>query len=721
MISTISDVFTWFSENATTGFGIILIIAGIIFTISELRVYLKHNSPPDQLLFWFNVFIAGIVTVIFQDIVFGLLLGISVIMIVETIKMWDAPVWGQLMAATTASYLVILFGKIGQIAYDLIVKPEEPDERIFSFAFNISIFVFIGVAFFFFGRKFILVSRLSSPQIIYLFLFGLMYGVLVFLSSRGILFERDDNGFTQSYNYLNISGNWPDRVMFANFGTFEALAVLMLCMYIISGWLLDVLFGIKPVTDPAILQKVRDIAKNMGIKQKIKVGFVKAPILNAFAYGPFFDKRIAFMASDIESFSDSDIRGIVGHELAHSSKNHIIYLLLLSVFELAVKKGLAFPATTLDYTFNSDETVQNISFGQYYFVSYLFLIVLLIFVRVLEGHADKIAKDAGYGEDLAKSLFRLEGFYNGVASDFGISVNLLTDRQYSIHEKRRFTAQAGRNLFNEVLTPSRGSAFANIFQSHPRSSYRITSLIREDYNPVKGAFFPYRLLGFRKRKAAVKELNENYVAVAKLIDETYLEDFGQEAIDDVIRFNPLSETYDALVGKKVIAYDNFEKKIFVGEFTNLISTDLVTSPFSCKINGEDVNLSKTIVREYELNQKYFLRDGSIVEVVGYMTDKEKGLMIELKSNGSSDTTEIQKLGKPISFLTNLEGKEALVFDNGISKLMKIDEINLGNSWGESEIQINGDVYRGKNLIVDFPPLGVEIRKEKLDEQFSFPE
>jgi hypothetical protein len=163
------DLTNWFTNNLELGVGIILIFFGLLFTLSELRVYLKHQSPPDQLLLWLMVLLAGIITATFEDFVFGLLMGISIIMIVETIKLWDTPVWGKLMAATTASYLVILGGKIGQIVYDYLANPDKPNEQIFGTAFNISFFVFIGVAFAFFGRKFILVSRLSSPQMIYLF------------------------------------------------------------------------------------------------------------------------------------------------------------------------------------------------------------------------------------------------------------------------------------------------------------------------------------------------------------------------------------------------------------------------------------------------------------------------------------------------------------------------------------------------------------------------
>jgi Zn-dependent protease with chaperone function len=724
------DLTNWFTNNLELGVGIILIFFGLLFTLSELRVYLKHQSPPDQLLLWLMVLLAGIITATFEDFVFGLLMGISIIMIVETIKLWDTPVWGKLMAATTASYLVILGGKIGQIVYDYLANPDEPNEQIFGTAFNISFFVFIGVAFAFFGRKFILVSRLSSPQMIYLFLFGVLYGVLVFLQKRKILFVSEGGTATKSYDYLNISADWADRVIFANFGTYEALIILMVFMYSISGWLLSTLFGVKDITDQVLLDKVHEVARTMGINEELKVGHVSAPILNAFAYGPFFDKRIAFISSDISEFNDEDIRGIVGHELAHSAKNHVVILLFLSVFELGVKKVLEFPATTLDYSFFKDAG-ENISLASYYAFNYAFFVFLLIIVRTLEGHADKVTKEAGYGEDLSKALFRLEGFYHGVASDFGISVNLLTDRKYSIAEKRRFTAIAGRSLYGEVLAPTRGSAFANVFQSHPRTSYRIASLVTDDVDPMKAAFLPYRLLGFRMRKGAIKQLNKIEHNYHKLIDESYLNDYDENALAEVLSFNPIKESYEYYLGKQVIVYDRIKNKAFEGEFTNLKTTMRVTSPVEATIGDNQVDLAKLVIREYNIGDRYLLRDGSIVKIQGSLLDEKDGLLIQVLqtitrrplgklfsevSSEESVNIPISKLGRPISFIENLSGKEVILFDKGISKLSVVNSIELADSWKNSKISFNGEYFSGTDFIIDFPPLGIEVRKDKIKEQ-----
>ena len=255
---------------------IVLAVIGLVLTLSELKQVLKHDSTSDQLIFWLMVLLAGLVTIAFQDLILGLLAGMSILMVVETIKMRDTPVWGKLIAATTVTYMVILIGRAAQVIHDLIVQPEVPDDFIFATSFNLAFPIFLIISFIFFGRKFILVSRFSSPQVVYLFLFGIVYSGIIAL--RKTVFPVDENGLIQAYNYLGIDGDWRTRVIFADFGTFEALTIVMIGMYFISGWLLTVLMGVKPVENPEIIAKVAEVSNTMGIKGEVKVGFVSAPI-----------------------------------------------------------------------------------------------------------------------------------------------------------------------------------------------------------------------------------------------------------------------------------------------------------------------------------------------------------------------------------------------------------------------------------------------------------
>ena len=57
---------------------------------------------------------------------------------------------------------------------------------------------------------------------------------------------------------------------------------------------------------------------------------------------------------------------------------------------------------------------------------------------MLEGQADKITRDKGFGIDLAESLYRLEGFYYGIAGEIGFNAQLMTGKTRSKDENIRF-------------------------------------------------------------------------------------------------------------------------------------------------------------------------------------------------------------------------------------------------------------------------------------------
>ncbi len=697
----ISELIEWVNLNGIKAIGIAVALISLIFLISEIRVYFKHNSSEEMLWFWLSAFLTGVTTYFSSDIALGFFLGISVLMIQQTYALRDVPVWGQLMIATTASYLTILFGKVGQIVYNTLTGAPKSDERIFAFSFSIAFFVFILVAFIFFGKKFILVSRLSSPQMVYLFLFGLIYVVIATRLKE-----------LREYFYLaNIPYEIARRTLFLSFGIYEILVIVMIFMYFISGALLSFLFGVEEVTDEYILSKVQEIASRLKIKGKVKVGFVKAPILNAFAYGPFFDKRIAFISSDLNDFNESDINGIVGHELAHTAKHHVLILLALSVLELAFKKALLLPATQIDYAVFKDGL--TVSFVTYLIISYGLVIFLYIFVRALEGHADKVTKDAGYGKDLSKALYRLEGFYQGVAADFGISVNLLTDKKYTKEEKERYEAIAGKRIYREAISPSKSAAFSNIFVSHPRTSYRIAALVTDKITPAKAAFLPYRLLGLGRKKA-VQVLQSAKDGIREIVDETYKEDFETGAFDRIYKFLPWEEEYEFYVGRNVVIFNPLEKDAVEGKLERLERTNQVSSPVAFVINGKSYNSSDYAIKAYNKGEEYLMKKGDIFKPEKWEMN-ENGIVFQ---DESGNVVEMKDLGIPKSVIFEYKGKKVYIYKNGKTQMVTLESIEIGSHWKETTLILNGEEFNGSDLIVGFSPIGIEFKKEKTEIDFE---
>ncbi len=728
----VRQIYAFFQDNLVLGLGIIISIVFFYVFVSEFRGYLRNKGSSDGVVLSFATLLAGITMIISQDALLAILLGIMVLMVHQTYSLRDTPVWRELMIASTATYGFILGGKILQMIYIWKTGAPESDERIFGLAFNLSFYVFIIIAFIFFGKKFILVSRFSSPQMVYLGLFGVTYVVILKLKLRNFdyLYAISSELVARGAISQTISVSPPfDRLLFATFGTFEALLIVSAFLYLISGWLLTVLFGVKEINDPRILRLVEETANVLGIKQKVKVGYVRAPILNAFAYGPFYDLRVAFISSDLETFTDDDVRGIVAHELAHSVYYHVPLLLLLTAVELGIKKALNLPATTLDYATFPDNPI---SFISYYIFNSGLLVILLIFVRILEGHADHVTSKAGLGIPLAKALYRLEGFYQGIASDFGISVNLLTDREYSEGERIRFSGEAAIRIYQETLSPTKGAAFSNIFVSHPRTSYRITAVVDPDITPLRAALLPYFLLLPKFRKKYVKKLKNASEGVKQIINSAYLEDFTSDQFRTHLKYWPKQELLNSYMDKHIVAISVLSSEVIQGKVTAIFTDDKnPCSPTQFIVttdSGEEVTLSpiEWMFEEAKLGETHFLKDGELATFLVAKIDPDQGLQVEVERLKDNKHVVLDYLPRHISALTRLTSTKVYFYDGHpsfatISSIEKTEDSHSLKQWKFVLSTPSGELveFKGIDLIIGFSPLGFDLRSMKHDAKVGF--
>jgi hypothetical protein len=72
----------------------------------------------------------------------------------------------------------------------------------------------------------------------------------------------------------------------------------------------------------------------------------------------------------------------------------------------------------------------------------------------------------------------------------------------------------------------------------------------------------------------------------------------------------------------------------------------------------------------------------------------------------------------VSFITNLISKEVLYYENGVTKLVKLNDIKFGNNLLEGEITLDDKKLKLSDLIFSFSPLGFDIRHDKKEKQKS---
>ncbi|NHJ86998.1 MAG: M48 family metalloprotease [Asgard group archaeon] len=714
----------WFSrDNLPNTLGYVVAIICAIIILTELYTVITQKNEPDFIYMLLAVVFAGIVQGLTADILLAVLVALCWLMLVSLWTIRESPVWRELMLSSLISYVIVLGGRIIQRvmetrvanrSYDILTytKLGLTGQQWFGLSWNIFIYVFFILCIIFFGRRFFLVSRLTSPQIIYLLLFALSYFILYQFSG--------ENGLNFYYPGMTNTA-LADRLLFASFGTYEIMIIANILLYLISGPLLHVIFGVKKVKDERVLNLVEEVRQKLNIRSKIRVGKVKAPILNAFAFGAFFDKRITFMSDELDDFTDDDIRGIAGHELVHSKKIHTFWLLIITALTFAITKALNLPATTFDYIFNPDV---GFEFLWYYLYNIALMALSYIFVRFLEGRADKLTMDAGYGKPLAKALVKLDGFYQGIASEMGLSVYLLTNKKQTAAEKVRFLGDAGRNMYNNYIKPSYTENFVNLIASHPKSAYRVMALTKQEkLRPFKAAMLPFFLVIPFIRKIFVKEIQEIKDDASVVINETFLDDYPKNGVNNYDNLTHLSYQYDYLKGKNIVAISKLaDKCYYLGKVKDIKLTDKVTSPVSIELTTKDgvklLPISDYTPHEFDIDQKQVFKNGKIGVIKEVHPDLEKfSFMVEYTNNGSTELKEMKLPGIPIRYFEDVAGKNIYLLQKGITKLAKLESIKFkGDSFADSELEITvgnqTKIINGDKFVVDFKPFDIYLKKNK---------
>ncbi|MHA1947657.1 MAG: M48 family metallopeptidase [Candidatus Hodarchaeales archaeon] len=669
--------------------GIISIVLSIVFLL-ELRKYLKYRAYPDLLeLSGIGVMATALFTLT-NDVLLSGLAGILGIMLIGTFEVRENPIWVRMMGTFTISYgfffLMVVIGfitstaipSLGDSILNFLVNTGfssniDVQQFFVGIGYNLIIYVMVFTALLVFGRKFIVVTRFISPQMTYL----VLYMVAIFLLSQ-----------------LQL----PQIIKY------PAIFVVNLLIYLFSGPLLTFLYAIKPLDDPRVATIIKDVQEKVPTPIR-KIGIVKAPILNAFAFGPWFDQRIAYIASDLDQFTDEEIRGITAHELAHVQKKHTLILLGVTALELIIKLFIEAPPSYWDYVFFGK---QNWDFVSLWLLNIILFPILLTFVKILEGQADKITREKGFGLELAESLFRLEGFYYGIAGEIGFNTQLMTGKSRSKDEEIRFMGDQAYYLYHN-LAPSRMTCMMNLIASHPLTSIRIAMQIDKSIGAIKAGLMIWALLIPGLRNRTIKNLQKNHIELAKLLSEKYIRDFG--TIEDYVEITYENEGGKQLVGQHVLVKPKLLSDTALwGKIVSFTITSNIVSPIEFDFEDSEGSTKKLNKGDYDFipaepKQKYFTKAGKIVtlEDVEIKGGKFKKFIFTYKNKKISS----RSIGMSLSEFKNLN--TWLLYKNGAIQSWKLKDVSVKESFQTSiftmqDLDNNEHQFKGKELVIDIPPI-----------------
>ncbi|MFX1316733.1 MAG: M48 family metalloprotease [Promethearchaeota archaeon] len=626
-------------------------------TIEELYHWVKNGKRSEMSDFIAILFFFFLIFFFSKDILTSIMGAFSIYLWIGIFELKDYPVINKILIISLVTYNIIFISGIFSFYLD------NPFFINTSFAFSFWIILILG--FILFGRKYIIVWRFMSPEYLTLLLYIIAWLAVVFI-----------NQFTP----LKFLENRPlDLKEFKLFDFFMNIYFILILVnwiiYLISGVILDKLLGIKKVENDNILELVKNVKKDIGIKGNVKVGFGSYPILNAMAYGSIFDKRIGIIAEDINQIPEDELKGIVAHELAHTKGNHTLILTFITTGDLLIRMLLGIPATFYDYTFG-DPQIPMIAF---IFLNLLIYIVLFIFVRILEGKADLRAKESGYANELVKALYTLESFYAS-GREIGLNTMLLCEEKISKDNQLLDYMNTANYLYRSMIRPSKASLLANFINSHPPSFYRIAAILSDELKPGKQAILPFICLKKAKQKKYAQKFDESRQQFKIITKIKFKEFFKIDDISLLMERLGRKEIYRFELEKEYIFKNKITDEIIIGKLTSIQFIDDICDSdqyivTNLKSNKQEIlNSAIYSLIHIDLNKTYFLqKDYPLL-----LTD------IELKDNSrggyyifmDKDSSEIKKsilktkLPNSIGLIQNLKDQELFFKSKGEINLFK---------------------------------------------------
>jgi len=643
--------------------------AFIFFLISVEEFYNwakigRRSELSDIVAIAFFFFLIFFVT---KDLLTSLMGAFSIYLWVGVIELKEYPVINKLLIISLVTYNIIFIA--GLISFYL------EDPFFINTAFAFSFWIILGLGFLLFGRKYIIVWRFMSPAYLILFLYIIGWLAVIFINQYTML----------NFNIVTPIGAFEIELIY------PILIGINWLIYFISGPILDKLLGIKKIKDENLLNLVENVKRDIGIKGKVKVGYGKYPILNALAYGSFLDNRIALIAESLDQIPEDEIKGIVAHELAHTKGKHTLILTFIATFDLFIRMILGFPASYYDYTFGQPD-IPMITFIALNFVIYF---VLYFFVRILEGRADLMAKNAGYANELAKALYNLESFY-ATGREIGLNTMLLCDEKITKDNQLLDYLDTAEYLFQSMIKPSRASLLANFMNSHPPSYFRLAAILGDNLKPLKEALLPIICLKRSKQIKYAKKFTKARNSFKFIANEKFKEFFDIQDVPLLLEKLGRKNTYNLEINNDFLFKNKITNELIIGKLENVQFLDNICDADQYHITNyntkqkEYLNASLYTKTEIKLNEIYYLEKDTplLLKDIKLNENKVDGNYLFMDNDKEIlKTVKKTKLPNPAQLIENFRDHDLFLKLKGKLEVFRCVEVYNSNKFEDFELEL----------------------------------
>jgi len=250
----------------------------------------------------------------------------------------------------------------------------------------------------------------------------------------------------------------------------------------LSRWMAKKFHGVEVIdpnttipTERKLVDVVYRLARNAGMETMPEVGYYESMDINAFATGPSKTRSLVAVSTGlVNQMSESELEGVLGHEIAHIVNGDMVTLTLIQGIVNAFAMFLAHLITmAIMNAFRRSDDDRRSGFGDFMLRQFIYNIVSIVFMilgsivvnyfsRAREFRADAGGARIASQEKMTSALLKLQRFH-------------------SLPQQLPEDEKANNSLAALKISGKSKTGIARLFMTHPPLEERLEALRNRTY------------------------------------------------------------------------------------------------------------------------------------------------------------------------------------------------------------------------------------------------
>ena len=248
----------------------------------------------------------------------------------------------------------------------------------------------------------------------------------------------------------------------------------------LSRWMAKQFHGVEVInpntmnpTERRLMDTVYRLARTAGLDTMPEVGYYESPEVNAFATGPSKSRSLVAVSTGLlNTMTDSELEGVLAHEIAHIANGDMVTLTLIQGVVNAFAMFLSWIITTAIMNAIRGKDDDRRGFGDWMLRQFVYNMVSIVFMLLGSILVNYFSRQREFRADAGGARF---------ASPEKMTAALQRLQRITSHPQPQAAEQSGGDGLAAMKISGKSNGFMTLFMTHPPLEERISALQNRTY------------------------------------------------------------------------------------------------------------------------------------------------------------------------------------------------------------------------------------------------